>query len=86
MKIETHVNNGIAFIREHAGKRPFFFYMAPRIPHWSYPTTQKLRSMYKLQDIQPPPTYMLKHPFFGAEGIDKFKDGRSSTSVARLAM
>ena len=42
--------------------------------------------MYRLQDIRLPPTYMPKHPFFGAEGIDKFKDGRSSTSVARLAM
>ena len=75
MKIETHVDNGIAFIREHAGKQLFFFYMAPRIPHSPYPTREKFRRMYRPEDIELPPTYMPRHPFFGPDGIDDSKEG-----------
>ena len=62
-----HADNGIRFIREHAGKRPFFLYLEFATPHDPQPAPAEYYAMYKPEDLPLPVSFMPYHPFDNGE-------------------
>ncbi|MCY3023241.1 MAG: sulfatase-like hydrolase/transferase [Planctomycetota bacterium] len=60
---KEHTDNGIEFIRDNAGKKPFFLYLAYATPHDPQPAPQRFYDMYKPQDIQLSPRFLAAPPF-----------------------
>jgi arylsulfatase A-like enzyme len=67
LPLDVHVANGLAFIREHAGKRPFLLVLEPRVPHSPYPSTEQLRKLYDPARLRLPPEHRMRHPFLAGE-------------------
>jgi arylsulfatase A-like enzyme len=63
LPLEVHLANGLAFIREHAGKRPFLLVLEPRVPHSPYPATEAQQKLYDPARLRLPPEYRARHPF-----------------------
>jgi len=87
---KEHTDHGIDFIRDNAGKRPFFLYLAYGTPHDPQPAPQSFYDMYKPQDMQLSPRFLAAPPFdHGATSVrDEFTIPwpRTKESVqARLA-
>ncbi len=62
-----NAENLIAFIKEHAGKKPLFLYFAPHEPHDPQHATEKFYQMYKPSDIPLPVNFLPFHPFDNGE-------------------
>ena len=62
-----NADNIIAFIKEHAGKKPLFLYFAPHEPHDPQHATEALYRMYKPSDIPLPVNFLPFHPFDNGE-------------------
>lgn len=67
LPLDVHVANGLAFIREHAGRRPFLLVLEPRVPHSPYPSTEQLRALYDPARLRLPPDHRVRHPFLAGE-------------------
>ena len=55
------------FIREHAGKKPFFIDLEFGTPHDPQPAPPAYYAMYKAEDLPLPPNFLLYHPFDNGE-------------------
>ncbi len=64
---EANADKIIAFIREHAGKKPLFLYMAGKEPHDHQFAAPQYYRMYRPQDIPLPPNFLPFHPFDNGE-------------------
>jgi arylsulfatase A-like enzyme len=64
---EGNADNLIAFIQEHAGKKPLFLYMAPHEPHDPQFAPNDYYSRYKAADIPMPVNFLPYHPFDNGE-------------------
>lgn len=64
---EGNANNIIAFIKEHAGKKPLFLYFAPHEPHDPQHATEEFFRMYQPLDIPMPANFLPFHPFDNGE-------------------
>ncbi|MEI7946765.1 MAG: sulfatase-like hydrolase/transferase [bacterium] len=64
---EGNADNIIAFIKEHAGKKPLFIYMASHEPHDPQYATEGFYSMYKPDGIPLPVNFLPFHPFDNGE-------------------
>jgi len=62
-----NADNIIAFIKEHAGKKPLFLYFAPHEPHDPQHATEEFYQMYKPADIPLPVNFLPFHPFDNGE-------------------
>jgi arylsulfatase A-like enzyme len=62
-----NVENMIAFIKEHAGKKPLFLFFAPHEPHDPQHATDEFYQMYKPSDIPLPVNFLPFHPFNNGE-------------------
>jgi len=60
---EGNANNIIAFIKEHAGKKPMFLYMAPNEPHDPQFAPDSYYPRYRATDIPLPVNFLPFHPF-----------------------
>lgn len=58
-----NADNLIAFIHEHAGKKPLFLYMAGHEPHDPQFASEDFYQMYKPEDIPLPTAFLPFHPF-----------------------
>lgn len=67
LKLDVHVANGLDFIREHAGKRPFLLVLEPRVPHSPYPSTETQQKLYDAARLRLPPEHRVRHPFLPGE-------------------
>jgi arylsulfatase A-like enzyme len=67
LPLDVHVANGLAFIREHAGQRPFLLVLEPRVPHSPYPATEQQQKLYDPARLRLPPDYRARHPFLAGE-------------------
>jgi arylsulfatase A-like enzyme len=67
LKLDVHVANGLAFIREHAGRRPFLFVAEPRVPHSPYPATERFQKLYDPATLRLPPDHRVRHLFLDGE-------------------
>lgn len=66
---EGNAGNIIAFIRQHAGKKPLFLYMASNEPHDPQFAPSEFYAMYRPADIRLPPNFLPFHPFDNGEMI-----------------
>jgi arylsulfatase A-like enzyme len=64
---EGNASNIIAFVKEHAGKKPLFLYFAPHEPHDPQYATEAFYRMYKPADIPLPINFLPFHPFDNGE-------------------
>ena len=64
---DGNADNIIAFIKEHAGKKPLFLYFAPHEPHDPQHATEEFYRMYKPADIPLPVNFLPFHPFDNGE-------------------
>jgi arylsulfatase A-like enzyme len=64
---DGNADNIIAFIREHAGRKPLFLYFAPHEPHDPQHATAEFYRMYKPADIPLPVNFLPFHPFDNGE-------------------
>ena len=64
---EGNANNIIAFIHEHAGKKPLFLYFAPHEPHDPQYATEEFYRMYRPSDMPMPINFLPLHPFDNGE-------------------
>lgn len=64
---EGNANNIIAFIKDHAGKKPLFLYMASHEPHDPQFAPPEYYPLYKPADIPLPPNFLPLHPFDNGE-------------------
>jgi len=64
---KINADNIIAFIKEHAGKKPLFLYFAPHEPHDPQHATEEFYQMYKPSDIPLPVNFLPYHPFDNGE-------------------
>ena len=64
---EGNANNIIAFIKEHAGKKPLFLYFAPHEPHDPQHATAVFYRMYEPAAIPMPVNFLPFHPFDNGE-------------------
>ena len=62
-----NADNIIAFIKDHAGKKPLFLYFAPHEPHDPQHATEEFYQMYKASDIPLPVNFLPYHPFNNGE-------------------
>ena len=60
---EGNTNNLINFIKENAGKKPLFLYMAPNEPHDPQYAPDEYYARYKAEDISLPINFLPFHPF-----------------------
>jgi arylsulfatase A-like enzyme len=60
---EGNANNIIAFIREHAGQKPLFLYMASNEPHDPQFAPAEYYPMYRAEEIPLPCNFLPLHPF-----------------------
>lgn len=63
----THADHAIAFIREQAGKKPFFAYVEFATPHDPQPAPAEYLAKYKAEDLPLPPNFLPQHPFDNGE-------------------
>ncbi len=59
----THADHAIAFIKEQAGKKPFFAYVEFATPHDPQPAPAEYHAKYKAEDLPLPPNFLPLHPF-----------------------
>ena len=59
----ANADNIIAFIKEHAGKKPLFLYFAPDEPHDPQHAPEAFYKMYQPSDIPLPVNFLPFHPF-----------------------
>lgn len=64
---EGHADNLIQFIKDHAGKKPLFLYMAGKEPHDPQFATEEYYRRYKPEDIPLPVNFLPFHPFDNGE-------------------
>jgi arylsulfatase A-like enzyme len=64
---KANADNIIAFIKEHAGRKPLFLYFAPPEPHDPQHATEEFYQMYKPADIPMPVNFLPFHPFDNGE-------------------
>lgn len=64
---EGNANNLIAFIKENAGKKPLFLYMASHEPHDPQFSPQSYHDRYHAADIPMPVNFLPIHPFDNGE-------------------
>lgn len=64
---QRDADNIIAFIRDHAGKRPLYLYMAPHEPHDPQFATKEFYDMYRPEDIPLPVNFLPYQPFDNGE-------------------
>jgi arylsulfatase A-like enzyme len=64
---EGNANNLIAFIKEHAGRKPLFLYLAPHEPHDPQFAPDRYYPLYQAADIPLPVNFLPFHPFDNGE-------------------
>jgi arylsulfatase A-like enzyme len=64
---EANANKIIGFIRERAGSKPLFLYMAGHEPHDPQFAPERYYAMYRAEDISLPPNFLPYHPFDNGE-------------------
>lgn len=62
-----HADNAMAFIREHAGERPFFICISFGTPHDPQPAPAEYYDEYQADDMPLSPNFMAVHPFDNGE-------------------
>ena len=62
-----HADNAIKFLRSHDGKKPFFIYLAPPVPHDPRLAPPEFMKMYDPARITLPKNFMPQHPFDNGE-------------------
>jgi len=62
-----NVDNLIGFIKEQAGKKPMFLYMAPHEPHDPQYAPQEYYDRYKPENMTMPVNFLPQHPFDNGE-------------------
>ncbi|MBI5689999.1 MAG: sulfatase-like hydrolase/transferase [Verrucomicrobia bacterium] len=80
LPLDVHVANGLAFIREQAGRRPFLLVLEPRVPHSPYPSTEEQQKLYDPSKLRLPPDYRVRHPFLPGE---EWPEATVRTTLAR---
>ncbi|MCG8701418.1 MAG: sulfatase-like hydrolase/transferase [Bacteroidales bacterium] len=63
-----YFNDGMKFIEEWAGKKPFFLYLAVGTPHHPYPADSQAIAMYDYTKITPPEDALVQHPVLSKFG------------------
>jgi arylsulfatase A-like enzyme len=63
----ANADNIIAFVKEHAGKKPLFLYFAPHEPHDPQHAPEEFYRMYQPADIPLPVNFLPYHPFNNGE-------------------
>jgi arylsulfatase A-like enzyme len=58
-----NAEHAIAFLRKHDGKRPFFMYLAPPVPHDPRLAPARFAAMYDPKKISLAKNFMAAHPF-----------------------
>jgi len=64
---KVNADNIMAFIKEHAGKKPLFLYFAPHEPHDPQHATEEFYQKYKPSNISLPVNFLPYHPFDNGE-------------------
>jgi arylsulfatase A-like enzyme len=64
---KVNADNIMAFIKEHAGKKPLFLYFAPHEPHDPQHATEEFYQKYKPSDIPLPVNFLPYHLFDNGE-------------------
>lgn len=64
---EKDADNLIAFVKEHAGKKPMFLHMASTEPHDPQHATAEFYAKYKPEDLPLPVNFRPFHPFDNGE-------------------
>ncbi len=62
-----HAENAITFLRAHDGKKPFFIYLAPPVPHDPRLAPPEFTKLYDPDNITLSRNFMPEHPFDNGE-------------------
>ena len=62
-----HAENAIKFLRAHDGKKPFFIYLAPPVPHDPRLAPEEFTKLYDSAKLTLSKNFMPEHPFDNGE-------------------
>jgi arylsulfatase A-like enzyme len=62
-----HANQAIKFLQEHDGRKPFFIYLAPPVPHDPRLAPPEFTRLYHPAKVQLPKNFLADHPFDNGE-------------------